>query len=162
MERQQFDREFKAQAVRLCEQGDVAITQVARELGINVKLLYRWRNEAQEAGAAEFLQAAAMMYKRLHKWRSQNLDASFDEIADQVTPQRRELVGVLLKQLAEQADEKVHAPHCEQCGQEMVYKGTPGRGVVHSEGEAGLEWAYYHCPDCESGLFPPGPSTQIE
>lgn len=54
MERQQFDREFKAQAVRLCEQGDVPIAQVARELGINVKLLYRWRTEAQQAGAAAF------------------------------------------------------------------------------------------------------------
>ena len=54
MERQQFDREFKAQAVQLCEQGDVPIAQVARELGINVKLLYRWRNEAQQAGMAAF------------------------------------------------------------------------------------------------------------
>ena len=49
MERQQFDREFKAQAVRMCEQGDVPIAQIARELGINVKLLYRWRSEAQQA-----------------------------------------------------------------------------------------------------------------
>jgi transposase len=54
MERQQFDREFKAQAVRMCEQGDVPIAQIARELGINVKLLYRWRTEAQQAGAAAF------------------------------------------------------------------------------------------------------------
>ena len=54
MERKQFDREFKAQAVRLCEQGGVPIAQVARELGINVKLLYRWRSEAQEAGTAAF------------------------------------------------------------------------------------------------------------
>jgi putative transposase len=54
MERKQFNREFKAQAVRLCEQGGVPIAQVARELGINVKLLYRWRNEAQEAGTAAF------------------------------------------------------------------------------------------------------------
>jgi transposase len=54
MERQQYDREFKAQAVRLCEQGDVPIAQVARELGIDAKLLYRWRREAQQAGAAAF------------------------------------------------------------------------------------------------------------
>ena len=54
MERQQYDREFKAQAVRLCEQGDVPIAQIARELGINVKLLYRWRNEAQQGGAVAF------------------------------------------------------------------------------------------------------------
>ena len=49
MERQQFDREFKAQAVRMCEQGEVPIAHIARELGINVKLLYRWRTEAQQA-----------------------------------------------------------------------------------------------------------------
>jgi hypothetical protein len=111
---------------------------------------------------AEFLQAAAAMYKRLHEWRSQHLDASFDEIAEQVTPQRRELMGVLLKQLAEKADEKVQVPLCESCGCEMVYKGTPARGVVHSEGESSLERAYYHCANCESGLFPPGPSAQTE
>lgn len=42
MERQQYDRELKAQVVRLCEQGDVPIAQVARELGIDAQLLYRW------------------------------------------------------------------------------------------------------------------------
>src|SRR5687768_13578914 len=94
---------------------------------------------------AEFMQAAGEMYRRLQAWRSQHLDASFDEIAEQVTPQRRELMGMLLKQLAEQADEKVYAPPCESCGREMVYKGTPSRGVVHSEGESELERAYYHC-----------------
>ncbi len=113
----------------------------------------------EEQGKTEFLRAAEAMYERLQEWREQNLDASFDEIAEQVTPQRRELMGVLLKQLAEQADEQVYAPQCESCGQEMVYKGTSGRGVVHSEGESGLERCYYHCPDCESGLFPPGPSA---
>lgn len=113
-------------------------------------------------GKAEFLREAEAMYERLQSWREAHLDASFDEIAEQVTPQRRELMGVLLKQLAEQADEKVHAPACESCGREMVYKGRPTRGVVHSEGESGLERAYYHCADCESGLFPPGPSTQTE
>lgn len=54
MERKHFDAEFKAQAVRMCEQSDVPIAQVARELGINVKMLYRWRSEAQQAGAVAF------------------------------------------------------------------------------------------------------------
>jgi transposase len=53
-QRRKYDREFKAQAVQLCEQDGVAITQIARELGVDVKLLYRWRNEAQHAGAAAF------------------------------------------------------------------------------------------------------------
>ena len=54
MERQQFDREYKAQAVRMCEQSNVTVAQVARELGINPKLLYRWREEARQAGEAAF------------------------------------------------------------------------------------------------------------
>lgn len=120
------------------------------------------KSSQEEQEKVEFLRAAEAMYERLQAWREQNLDASFDEIADQVTPQRRELMGVLLKQLAEKADEHVHAPHCASCGRAMVYKGRPTRGVVHREGESGLTRTYYHCPDCESGLFPPGPSAQAE
>ena len=52
--RRQYDREFKAQAVQLCEQDGVPITQIARELGVDVKLLYRWRREAQRDGNAAF------------------------------------------------------------------------------------------------------------
>ena len=114
------------------------------------------------ARKAEFLQAAEEMYERLQAWREEHLDASFDEIAEQVTPQRRELMGVLLKQLAEEAAPQVHAPRCESCGQGMVYKGRARRGVVHGEGESGLERAYYHCAECASGLFPPGPSAQAQ
>jgi transposase len=52
--RRKYDREFKLHAVQLSEQDGVSVTQVARELGINVKLLYRWRAEAQQTGAAAF------------------------------------------------------------------------------------------------------------
>jgi tRNA(Ile2) C34 agmatinyltransferase TiaS len=117
---------------------------------------------SQAAEKAEFLEAAAAMYEKLQAWRRENLDASFDEIAAQVTPQRRELMGIVLKQLAEQADAEAEAPVCESCGETMVYKGRPARGVVHGEGETGLERAYYHCPDCASGLFPPGSTAATE
>lgn len=53
-QRRKYDRDFKAQAVQLCEEEDVPITQIARELGLDVKLLYRWRREAQREGQAAF------------------------------------------------------------------------------------------------------------
>jgi transposase len=53
-QRRQYDCEFKAQAVQLCEQEGIRITQIARELGVDVKLLYRWRSEAQRDGKAAF------------------------------------------------------------------------------------------------------------
>jgi len=54
MERRKYDRDFKRQAAQLCEQDGVTATQIARELGIDVKLLYRWRAEYQRQGAAAF------------------------------------------------------------------------------------------------------------
>lgn len=54
MERRKYDSEFKRQAVQLCEQEGVTAVQIARELGIDVKLLYRWRAEYQRQGDSAF------------------------------------------------------------------------------------------------------------
>jgi hypothetical protein len=97
------------------------------------------------------------MYEELTAWRAQHLEASLDEIAEQVSVRRRELMGQLLSELAEAADERVVAPVCEGCGEAMSYKGTPVRGVVLGEGETKLERAYFYCEGCEGGIFPPGP-----
>lgn len=45
MERQKYDKAFKEQAVRLSESSEKTVTQVAEELGMHVKMLYRWRRE---------------------------------------------------------------------------------------------------------------------
>lgn len=42
MERQKYNQEFKEQAVRLSQVSDKSVAQVARELGIHTKMLYRW------------------------------------------------------------------------------------------------------------------------
>jgi hypothetical protein len=96
------------------------------------------------------------MYEELTAWRAHHLAASLDEIAEQVSVRRRALMGALLSELAEAADEQVVAPVCEQCGAAMSYKGTPVRGVLLGEGETQLERAYFYCAGCGSGLFPPG------
>lgn len=107
-----------------------------------------------EEEKAEFLRAAAAMYEELHAWRKGHQEASFDEIADEVTPRRRQLMGKLLEQLAVKADERIVAPLCAECGQEMSYRGMPERAVSHREGEVALERAYYYCDSCAGGLFP--------
>src|SRR5215207_6654697 len=108
-----------------------------------------------EQEKAEFLRAAEAMYEELHAWREKHLDASFDEIADQVKPRRRVLMGKLLEQLAVRADERIEAPVCEACGKAISYRGTPERDVSHREGDVELERAYYYCDSCEGSLFPP-------
>lgn len=106
----------------------------------------------------EYLAAVAEMYDELRCWREKHPWASIDEIAGQITPRRRELMGQLMKQLAWQHGdgEVIEGMPCPDCGGVMIYKGRPKRAVIHLEGETGLERAYYYCAQCEDGFFPPG------
>src|SRR5262245_15334513 len=47
-------------------------------------------------------------------------------------------------------------PVCEECGQEMRYKGPKKRQLVTSTGEVDIERGYYYCERCKWGYFPPG------
>jgi hypothetical protein len=120
------------------------------------------QTQGADKDKAAFLRTAEAMYEELLSWREQHPEASFDEIAEQVTPRRQALVGPLLAQLAATTDERIEAPVCETCGQPMRYKGTPSRQVAHREGEAQLARAYWYCDSCGRGLFPPGHSAEAE
>lgn len=111
-----------------------------------------------EKAKAEMEQAFEQMWEELQQWRAEHPEASFDEIAGQVTPRRRALMGQLLAHLACQHGdgEVVEGLPCPDCGQAMSYKGTPRREVEHLEGEMEIARAYYYCAHCDSGLFPPG------
>jgi YgiT-type zinc finger domain-containing protein len=113
---------------------------------------------------AAFLREAEAMYEELRAWRESHprrmRPRSFDEIANQVTPQRRKLMGVLLNQLSVQhGDGRYAEATCPTCGERMEASGQRDRQVAHPEGEVELERAYHRCPECGSGLFPPGRTT---
>ena len=46
-QRKKYTREFKVEAVRLITGQDLTIAQVSKDLGINAKLLGRWKKEFQ-------------------------------------------------------------------------------------------------------------------
>ncbi|MEG2079577.1 transposase [Chryseobacterium sp.] len=52
-ERKIYDPAFKTQAVQLSKERN-NISELARELGIKVTLLYKWRKEFEEFGAGSF------------------------------------------------------------------------------------------------------------
>lgn len=115
--------------------------------------------EQEERGQRELGEEFEQMCQGLRKWREGHPQASYDELAAQVTVRRRRLMGQLLQELASQGagEEMALGVRCEECGQEMRYKGSFKRGVVHYlEGETELERAYYVCGECQSGFFPPG------
>ncbi len=43
----QYSREFKVEAIRLAEAGDKTATQIARELGIRVNQLGKWKQQLE-------------------------------------------------------------------------------------------------------------------
>ena len=47
----QYSREFKVEAIRLAAVGDKPVTQVARELGIRVNLIGKWKQQLEREAA---------------------------------------------------------------------------------------------------------------
>ena len=45
---------------------------------------------------------------------------------------------------------------CKGCGQTMQNKGEKHRYLRTRSGDVEVERAYYYCPKCQAGLFPPG------
>ncbi|HNR14015.1 MAG TPA: transposase [Thermodesulfobacteriota bacterium] len=48
VERRRFDRQFKIEAVKLIIHRGTPLAQVARDLGINENVLYRWKKQFQD------------------------------------------------------------------------------------------------------------------
>ncbi len=54
MRRREYTKEFKQEAVALSNEQGVTAAQVARDLGIDPALLYRWRAEMRSDGEETF------------------------------------------------------------------------------------------------------------
>lgn len=111
----------------------------------------------------EFVAKAEAMYERLRAWRAAHPEASFDEIGDEVTRERQQLMAGLLGELAAQPEEGwVAAEVCSSCGRELTPKGKRKREVGHLEGEIQVEREYHYCDARQRGLFPPGRQVEAD
>lgn len=52
--RKRYSAEFKHEAIEMAKTGEVSISQVARELGIEPNILSRWCRESANGGAKVF------------------------------------------------------------------------------------------------------------
>ena len=50
-ERRVYTKEFKLETVALAMKGEKPISHIAKDLGINENILYRWVHQAQEGGS---------------------------------------------------------------------------------------------------------------
>ncbi len=49
-----YSREFKTEAVRLAEQSDKPVTQIARELGVRQNQIYKWKKQLETYSSKAF------------------------------------------------------------------------------------------------------------
>jgi hypothetical protein len=102
------------------------------------------------------------MQARLRQWRQAHPHATFDEIEDAVQEEVACWQAQMVAELAaEDAEEGVPQdtdvrPVCRACGVPMQRCGTRTREVLSRLGQPiRLERAYYACPACGAGRFPP-------
>jgi hypothetical protein len=117
-------------------------------------------SEARE----EFLRRTEELWDEFNAWYQGHPEATFDEMEAELGKQRRAILGNFLELSLRQGDlgAMPEAPSCSQCGKAMVFKGYPKKEVHGLEADARIPRAYYVCPTCRIGIFPPGPSSMPE
>ena len=113
-------------------------------------------SEARE----EFLRRNEKLWDEFNAWYQDHPEATFDEMEAELGKQRRAILGHFLELSLRQGDlgATPEAPSCRQCGGLMVFKGYPKKEVQGLEADAKIPRAYYVCPTCGVGIFPPGSS----
>ena len=83
-------------------------------------------------------------------WYDAHSAATFEEIAAEVRPQRRALLGGLLATLivGRASGFQPSAPPCRKCQRPMTFEAYRAWTVKGPEGDSILERAYYVCPAC--------------
>ncbi|MEJ2737703.1 MAG: hypothetical protein P8189_29800 [Anaerolineae bacterium] len=121
------------------------------------------RQTSSEA-RVEFLRRAEELWDEFNGWYQEHPEATFDEMEAELGKRRRGILGDFVELGLRQGDlgATAEAPSCKECGQGMVFKGYPKKEIHGLEADAKIPRAYYVCPTCGVGIFPPGPTSTPE
>jgi len=72
--RRQYDSSFKLSAIRLLDNSEEPLEQVARGLGISGSMLRRWRDQVRCKGPASFSESGRMERSEILRLRRENKD----------------------------------------------------------------------------------------
>lgn len=110
---------------------------------------------------AELEVEAARLIDALLDWTDQTEAPTLTQIEDEVLKLRQRFAEKLAEAAVDrQATTNPLTVKCPQCGRPMHQKKKRQRRRVESRvGGVALKRAYYYCPACRVGLFPPGPAT---
>jgi ribosomal protein S27AE len=104
------------------------------------------------------------VFEEMEAWRKEHPTATFQEIEDELDARLSGMRAQMLADLAQQSpkrdwsgQEAEKRPRCPQCGADLQARGKHERRLATQGGqEVKLSRWYGTCPQCGSGLFPPG------
>ncbi|HFE67097.1 MAG TPA: hypothetical protein ENJ93_07525 [Chloroflexi bacterium] len=103
-------------------------------------------------------QTSEILIEEILDWYETNETPNMSQIEAHVL-NIREKLGQETARLLIQSQEAVHlstVPLCPKCQQRMRYKGNKEKSVDGLIGLVNIKRAYYYCPLCQEGFFPPG------
>ncbi len=111
---------------------------------------------------AEMMAAAEEAINELLAEAEKKEEIRLSDIERLVRSTGEAVMARLTAKLVEAEGQQAVSAICPECGQKMRYKGRKGRDLITETGEVWLERAYYYCPACRQGIFPPGPAVGRE
>ena len=107
------------------------------------------------------MQEAERIIDELLAWEAEVEKPNLSQIEEVVLELRERLSQKMAESVIASQEEvrPVPGPECEECGEEMRYKGQKSKRVKSWVGELELERGYYYCEECGAGDFPPRPAT---
>jgi len=118
---------------------------------------------SREERKARLMKVAEGVIDELLDWSETTAEPNLTEIEALVRRLRKTLGEQMALEVVnvQEARQPVPGPGCPKCQQEMRYKGQKEVTVESWVGDLTIERGYYHCPDCQVGLFPPGSAARV-
>jgi uncharacterized protein with PIN domain len=117
--------------------------------------------KTREQRQHELEATAKNMIQELLDWTDQTDKPNFTQMEDEILVLREKFSRAMLDSLiqAQESTQPTDGGPCPTCGRPLRPKGNREIHLASRVGEVSLERDYYYCPDCHSGVFPPGPAT---
>ena len=111
---------------------------------------------------ARLMAEAEKAIEKLMTNRSEKEELTLSDIEQLVRATGKRVMERFTGELVAVEAKKPQSRICPECGRKMRYKGEKARDLVTDTGDVRLERAYYYCPICREGVFPPRPTVGTE
>ena len=120
--------------------------------------------KTREQRQTELQAKANEMIQRLLDWTEQTEKPNLTQMEDEILALREELSLSMLESVlsAQEASQPAEGGKCSNCGRSLRFKGRRTGQVVSRIGATDVGRGYYYCPECQTGIFPPGSPAGVE